>query len=96
MAWPPRTRSVIQQEPTNGHVFCFLNRSRNRIKLLIWDRTGYLIVYKRLSAARSPSPPSPRQGRVMSKWMRVSSRSCSKGLIFAAQCGARVATAAGA
>ena len=57
------TRSVIQQDPTNGHVFCFLNRSRNRIKLLIWDRTGYLIVYKRLergtfTLATVPAPGS--------------------------------------
>src|SRR6202022_4805769 len=42
------TRSLIQQEPLNGHVFCFLNRRRNRIKLLVWDRPGYVIVYKRL------------------------------------------------
>ena len=42
------TRSLIDQDPLSGHVFCFLNRRRNRIKLLVWDRTGYLIVYKRL------------------------------------------------
>jgi transposase len=44
------TRSVIREEPESGHLFVFLNRRRNRIKLLVWDRTGYLIVYKRLEA----------------------------------------------
>jgi transposase len=55
------TRSVIHEDPLNGHVFCFLNRSRNRIKLLVWDRTGYVIVYKRLergtfTVATTPAP----------------------------------------
>ena len=34
------TRSIIGADPMNGHVFCYLNRRRNRIKLLLWDRTG--------------------------------------------------------
>lgn len=55
------TRSVIREEPESGHLFVFLNRRRNRIKLLVWDRTGYLIVYKRLEAGtftlfNSPAP----------------------------------------
>ena len=39
------TRSLIRQDPLNGHLFVFLNRRRNRIKLLVWDRTGYLLLY---------------------------------------------------
>jgi transposase len=55
------TRSVIHEEPLSGHLFVFLNRRRNRIKLLVWDRTGYLVVYKRLergtfSLAMAPAP----------------------------------------
>lgn len=42
------TRSLIREDPLNGHLFVFLNRRRNRIKLLVWDRTGYLLLYKRL------------------------------------------------
>ena len=32
----------------SGDVFIFLNRDRNRIKLLVWDRSGFVIWYKRL------------------------------------------------
>ena len=32
----------------SGDVFIFINRHRNRIKLLIWDRSGFVIYYKRL------------------------------------------------
>ncbi len=39
------TRSVIGAEPMSDHVFVFVNRRRNRVKLLVWDRTGYLLLY---------------------------------------------------
>lgn len=42
------TRSLIGESPLSGHLFVFLNRRKNRIKLLVWDRTGYLLLYKRL------------------------------------------------
>jgi transposase len=32
----------------SGDVFIFINKSRNRMKLLVWDRSGYVIYYKRL------------------------------------------------
>ncbi len=57
------TRRLIEQSPMNGHVFVFLNRRRNRIKLLVWDRTGYLLVYKRLERGTFALPTQPALGQ---------------------------------
>jgi transposase len=56
------TRTVIGADPMSGHVFCFLNRRRNRLKLLVWDRTGFLLLYKRLSRGTFALPSAPRPG----------------------------------
>ena len=57
------TRNLIEQSPLSGHVFVFLNRRRNRIKLLLWDRTGYLLLYKRLERGTFEVPTQPALGR---------------------------------
>jgi transposase len=57
------TRSVIREEPLSGHLFVFLNRRRNRIKLLVWDRTGYLLVYKRLERGTFALGTAPALGQ---------------------------------
>ena len=41
-------RQVLQREPLSGHVFLFLNRRRNQVKLLVWTRGGFTVVHKRL------------------------------------------------
>ena len=42
------TQQVLQQTPSSGHLFVFLNRLRTHIKVLYFDRSGYVIWYKRL------------------------------------------------
>ena len=42
------TQNVLQEDPFSGHVFCFCNRRRDRIKLLLWDRSGFWVFAKRL------------------------------------------------
>lgn len=56
------TRSLIREDPMNGHLFVFLNRRKNRIKLLVWDRTGYLLLYKRLERGTFHLPTQPAAG----------------------------------
>jgi transposase len=43
-------RSVLALDPLSGHVFAFINRRRNQVKLLMWTRGGFTIVHKRLEA----------------------------------------------
>ena len=40
--------SVLRQDPFSGHVFCFFSRRRDRVKLLVWERGGFWLHYKRL------------------------------------------------
>ena len=39
---------VLKEDPQSGHVFCFFNRRRDRVKLLFWDRSGFWLHYKRI------------------------------------------------
>ncbi len=39
-------RQHLDHELLSGDVFIFLNRRGDRIKLLVWDRTGFVVWYK--------------------------------------------------
>lgn len=43
-----QVRSVISQDPLSGHLFLFRSRRAERLKVLTWDRDGYVLWYKRL------------------------------------------------
>ncbi len=42
------TEAVLQQDPLSGHLFVFINRRRDRIKVLYWGGTGFCIWYQHL------------------------------------------------
>jgi transposase len=43
--------------PTSGDVYVFVNRRRDRMKLLVWERTGFWLFYKRLEQGTFQIPP---------------------------------------
>lgn len=40
--------SVLREDPLSGDLYIFVNRRRNYLKGLLWDRTGFLLIAKRL------------------------------------------------
>ena len=43
-------RGEFAADPTNGSLFLFINRRRDRIKILHFDGTGYWLYYNHLSS----------------------------------------------
>jgi transposase len=56
------TRQIIHEDPLSGALFVFVNRRANRLKILIWEPSGYLLVYKRLERGCFRLPRDPRPG----------------------------------
>ena len=42
----------LKADPLNGTLFVFVNRRRNYLKGIFWDRTGYFLLAKRLERGR--------------------------------------------
>jgi transposase len=51
---------VVQEEldldPFSAHLFAFSNRRRNHVKLLLWERNGFVMWQKKLEKNRFPWP----------------------------------------
>lgn len=49
-------RNQWRVDPFAGHLFAFVSRRANRVKILFWDRGGFVIYYKRLERGRFRLP----------------------------------------
>ena len=47
-------RDQFRDDPFSGDVFVFHNAARDRIKLLVWDKNGFWLCYKRLEQGTFP------------------------------------------
>jgi transposase len=46
----------MELDPFSAHVFGFCNRRRDQVKLLYWERNGFVLWQKRLEKDRFPWP----------------------------------------
>jgi transposase len=45
-------REQWKEDPFTGHLFVFFGRAHDRVKVLFWDRGGFVVYYKRLEKGR--------------------------------------------
>lgn len=49
-------RDVLKAEPQSGALYVFVGKRPTRVKVLWWDRNGYVLLYKRLHRALFARP----------------------------------------
>lgn len=49
-------RQQMHRDPLSGEVFIFMSRCRTKVKLLQWQRGGFVLYYKRLEKGRFELP----------------------------------------
>jgi transposase len=49
-------KETLQQEPTSGFLYVFLNKRRNRLKILTYDGSGLILFTKRLDRGTYATP----------------------------------------
>lgn len=56
---------IVEQEmkldPFVPRLFVFANRRRDKVKVLYWERSGFVLWYKRLEKARFPWPSREKE-----------------------------------
>ena len=60
-------RVVVEQalraDPYEGHLFVFVGKSRDKVKILFWDKGGFVLYLKRLERGRFQLPDVDKRRR---------------------------------
>jgi len=49
-------RNELQKNPMNGAVYIFVNRRKDRMKILVWESGGFVLYYKLLESGTFQLP----------------------------------------
>ena len=62
-------RRELGGDPADCSVWIFINRRRDRMKMLAWEPGGFMLYYKRLESGTIEFPsPGPGQGKIVISW----------------------------
>jgi Transposase and inactivated derivatives len=58
-------RNEMSRDPQDGSVYLFINRNRDRLKILVWREGGFVLYYKRLESGTYELPGSVQINKVV-------------------------------
>ena len=47
---------ALRHDPYEGHLFVFVGKAKDKVKILFWDRSGFVLYMKRLEKGRFQLP----------------------------------------
>lgn len=47
---------ILERNPMDGSMFVFCNKPKDKLKILLWEKNGFIIFYKRLEKQRFKWP----------------------------------------
>ena len=49
---------IFETSPQSRHLFLFYNKKKDKVKIVFWDRNGFVLCYKRLDKGRFKLTPT--------------------------------------
>ncbi|MEG1001734.1 MAG: IS66 family insertion sequence element accessory protein TnpB [Cellulosilyticaceae bacterium] len=59
--------SQFKLDPFSKSIFLFCNKNKDKLKALIWDENGFILIYKRLEKGKFQWPMSPCEARLINQ-----------------------------
>jgi transposase len=55
--------ATLKKDPYEGHLFVFVGKAKDKVKILFWDRGGFVVYMKRLERGRFQLPVVDHRSR---------------------------------